>query len=316
MISYIRLKQFLLNFDRVRFVKIIHTRKKSSEKGFTILEVIVASTLSIIVVGMALASTVANNRIFKYDQVRTRLNQNLRNSLDLLGVNLRQAGENFSNTFPAVEVINGTGGSPDELILRRNVLDEVLKLCLPITAATSVTLIEFANGGGDPGCNYSDNQFNYQSWQNHRQNNGNAVVGYIYDLGTKAGEFFTYTSEGETFPRRWIDTAAITWQNSYPVGTTAVYLLEEWHFRVNNNMLEITVNNDSATPLSIVDEVTDFQVMVHMLDGSTLDTFTINDDWTDTESIEIVLTNSATALGSEVKAEQTTRHFLRNVLSN
>jgi len=87
------------------------------------MELLVASFLGLIILALGAQSTLSLRRLYLHDIVRTRVNQDLRGSLDMIGVNIRQAGENFTMSFPAIQIVNGTGGAGDQLILRRNLLD-------------------------------------------------------------------------------------------------------------------------------------------------------------------------------------------------
>ena len=150
----------------------------SCDRGFTLVELLVANLLGVIVVGMTISVVLQNRDLYQHDITRTRLNQNLRSALDVIGINAREAGENLPAGFPAVEVIDGP---PDELILRRNLIDEVLKLCQPITAGSGPGPAYFSAVGSEPGCSYADQTANYDAWRQERLDRGGVVSAYIYD---------------------------------------------------------------------------------------------------------------------------------------
>src|SRR5690606_6020349 len=71
----------------------------ASDKGFTLVELLVTSFLGLIMLALTLSATTSNRRLYKYDLVRTRINQNMRSALDIMGIDVRQAGENLFSTF-------------------------------------------------------------------------------------------------------------------------------------------------------------------------------------------------------------------------
>ncbi len=143
-------------------------RALRSTRGFTIMELITALFLSMIVVALTLGVSLANKNVLGKDIARTRLAQNLRGSLDIIGTDVRVAGENLSGSFPAVEIENGASGAPDVLIARRNLLDEVLPLCIALSSGSAATDIHFAIPGTVPGCSYAGQTTSFDAWSDFR----------------------------------------------------------------------------------------------------------------------------------------------------
>ncbi len=288
----------------------------NSNDGFTLVEIFVASFISLLVLSLTLSTIITNKRVFQLDVARTSLNQNIRAVMDILGANVREAGENLGSGFPAVEVINGTGDASDQLILRRNLLDEVLKVCQEIEADGTDTEIYFATAGTEAGCSYSDNQNNYTAWQAFRVAEGGDSTAFIFNFNTKQGEFLSYLSEGDTGSSYYLETSAGTWQYAYTVGPSALYLIEEWHFKMDNDVLQLVVNGDEANPLNIADQLESFQVTVIMQDDSEKTSFGRSDSWSSIKGIEIAIRGATSFDGEDVVAEQSMRFYPRNVLSN
>lgn len=285
-------------------------------KGFTLVELLVASFISLLVLALTLATVIANKRVFQLDVARTSLNQNIRAVMDILGANVREAGENLGAGFPAVEIINGADGAPDRLILRRNLVDEVLKLCQAISAGTSNTDVYFATSGTEAGCSYSDNQNNYNSWRNFRLAEGGSTQAYAFNFSTRQGEFFPYLSEQDGGSSLYLQTTAGAWLYDYPVGPAAVYLLEEWAFQMVGDVLQLVINGDGDNPLNIADQLQSFQVEVIMQDGSSRNSFGVTDNWTQIRGIEILIEGITTVAGENITAQQNMRFYPRNILSN
>ena len=161
----------------------------SSDSGFTLLELLVTTVLGLLLIALILGTITANRRLYKEDIVRTKVNQNLRGAMDIIGSDIRLAGENLGPTFPAIQLTNGTAGGPDTLILRRNLLPEVLQVCVALTAGSTAKL-QFAIPGTTAGCIYSGETTAYNSWRSYRLANQNSVDSFVWNVCAKIGEFF------------------------------------------------------------------------------------------------------------------------------
>lgn len=288
-----------------------------SDKGFTLVELMVAMALGMVVVSMALATSVAQKRVFTQDTVRTRINADLRSIMAIMNVNVRQAGENLPATFPAIEIVNGGGVAPDELVLRRNLLDEVLKLCSPITSGTGTSTLYFALTTALAGCDFTSNTANYNAWQSYRTSNGGSVKAYIYDSVTDNGEFFDYNDEDtNTTTDYYIQTSGHTWAHSYTSTAGAIYIMEEWRFQLDSGLLQLIENQDDTLPKNVADGISDFQVRARFQDGTVQDTLGPTDNWTQLEAVEISISATDNYAGNDISRTLTSRFFPRNVLSN
>ncbi len=286
------------------------------DKGFTLMELMVSTTIGLVVMAIGVESTRTMRHLYLHDIVRTRINQDVRMALDLIGVNIRQAGENLTATFPAVEILDGGSGA-DELVLRRNLLDEVLNVCTDLAAGSSVSEVFFATAGTTPGCIYGDNTFNFTSWQTARTNDDDDQVNaYILNLTSKAGEFFSYVGETDSGASYNIIRGGGQWQNDYPTSGAAVYILEEWRFRLNGDVLELIIDQDTDNPLNVAYGLTDMQITAHLQDGTSTSDLGILDDWTEIASIEIEIDAESNFAGQTITSSLTSKFFPRNILSN
>jgi hypothetical protein len=290
---------------------------RSSASGFTLLELLVTSVLALILGALIVSETVSSKRIFAYDMVRTRIDQNLRSAMDVLASNLRVGGENLPSVFPAFEIVNGSGSDPDELYVRRNLIDEVLSVCQNITAGSTALQIYFAVAAPpSAACTYSGQTHNYNSWRDYRQANGDAVDAYIFDVSTKQGEFFRYSNEGDSGTEYHITRTSGSWQNAYLVNSASIYILEEWRFRLENGVLQLLENGETTSPKNIASGITQFSVKALMQDGSTKTTLLRTDDWSEIDSIEVTLAGEDSFERRKVSRSLTSSFFPRNILSN
>ena len=275
-------------------------------------------TIGLVVLGMAVQSTTSMRYLYLHDIGRTRLNQSIRGSMDLIGTNIRQAGENFTSSFPAVELINGSSGNSDELVLRRNLLDESLGLCVATTnAGGNANKVIFANGSVTAGCAYTGNTQNYNAWRAYRlAQPSQQAKAYIFNIGSKAGEFFTYAAETDSGTTYNLTKSGANWQNNYTVGATAVYILEEWRFSRSGDVLQLVVNGDTANALNVAFGISDLQVSIQMQDGTTRSAFARTDDWTKIRALDIQINGSTNFAGRELTTALRSQFFPRNILSN
>ncbi len=295
---------------------------RDCDSGFTILELLVATSMSLLIIGGAIGGTLSLRSLYAIDLSRTRLNQDMRSSIDFVGVYLRQAGERLPSGVLAIEIIDGTAGAPDELILRRNLLDEVLTVCQTIPANSSDTKIHLSTSasGVSPACVYGGQAQNFSAWQAHRSAEGGTVKVYIYNLATQDGEFVDYVSESDTGLSMSIDRATGPITHQYDAESSAVYVMLEWRFRLSTlpsseGVLEVIENEDLANPLRVAFGVTDFQLQAILQSGTVLTSFGSGDAWSELEAIEVSVSGSEQRKSQSIDTQLTSRFFPRNILS-
>ena len=292
-------------------------------RGMTIVELMVALTVTLGIMGAGLILALASRAVLDADRHRTDVNQNLRSGMDVLAIDVRQAGERLPGDVPAVEIQDGQQGAPDVFVVRRNLLPEVLPLCTDIVAGTVANQVTVAVTGGvvPPGCdpvqdlNTDGWPDNLEAWRTHRTSNGGVVLAYLYNPAMRTGEFFPYDREDNaTFALFRQDGEP--WLNDYSVADQArVYILEERAYQLSGGLLRYVVNGDAANWIGVVDKVQDFQLRAFMQDGSVQPTLAPNDRWSDLESIEVTLVGSSQYRERTVESRLVTRLLPRNILS-
>ena len=284
------------------------------ENGFTILELMVSSFLLLIIAGIAGTSIVAIKRLYAADSTSKHANQNLRGVLDIIGSDLRVGGENLPSAFPAFEVIDG-GQEPDELIVRRNLLDEILKVCEKIKANTAEPHVYFAIDLVTAGCIFGDNTHNYEAWKAYRIAHNGSAYAYILNFTTGLGEFFNYVDEDATGRKYRIWRDGGKWKNNYDASSSAVYLLEEWRYRVKDGVLEVVSGNEGNKVSKVMFDVSDFQIEIGLEDGTVKTSFTSTDAWTSIRYIDVSVTLTETVGRRALDRSLRSRFFPRNILS-
>lgn len=287
---------------------------------------LVALAVTGIIAAATLTIALSSRGMFETDQNRTTVNQNLRAGLDLLGIDVRQAGERLPWDAPAVQIVNGSSGAPDELVLRRNLLDYVLPVCKDIGAGTSADSVFVAKkkvtSKVPPGCrpvgDDDDDGWpdNLQQWRAYRIAHGGEVLAYIHNPVTGDGEFFVYDAEdNSTFHIHKANGEA--WQYDYDVDQNPrVYILEAKRFRLVGDILQSVVNDDTANALNLVNHIEDFQIRAFLVDGSIADELAAGEYWTDLESLEVTLRGEIAFGKRSMERSVVTNFFPRNILSN
>jgi prepilin-type N-terminal cleavage/methylation domain-containing protein len=280
------------------------------DKGFTLVEMLVASALGLVLSAMLIASTQASRGLFRHDAKRIRLNEDLRGTLELIGSQIRLAGEGLGGRFPALLVENG-GTSSDELIIRRKIFNEVLKVCEPVSSGSNAPLVFADSSLGIAGCGFGDNILKYTAWSTKRA--GGTLQAYVYD-GTSGGQFFPYTSETNNGSRLAVSTGA-NWTRDYPVNS-GVYLIEQWRFFVEEGVVKLEINEDSDTVMNVADSIENFQVVGIEDTGAELLDIAVGVDWSKLKAVKVILTAADTSGKSEIDRTMSSQFFPRNVLSN
>jgi hypothetical protein len=278
---------------------------------------LVATFLGTLVGAVMLSSTLANKKAYNFDLKRITLDQNLRSAMDIISGTLRVGGENLPTSFPAFEIVDGGASVPDEFIIRRNLLDEVLPVCSAIAAGSSAQQVYFSTAGAaTSACTFSGQAHNQTTWSEYRLSKGGSVKAFIYDVSAKRGEFFDYVQEGVSGgTSRYILRGGGSWTNPYPVASSSVYLLEEWRMKLSGGLLNIEENGETLNPKNIVAGITGFQVSAVMSDGTVRTGFLRTDDWSQIAAIEISLSNATSYQKKAITRSLTARYFPRNILS-
>jgi len=292
----------------------------SSTEGFTLLELLVVMGLGMLLLGMCLGAALSNRQAFLGDLYRTQLSQNLRGAMDIVAAATREAGENLPPGFPAIEIVNGANGGSDELVIRRNLIDEVLKVCVDIIADDGSNRVYFSTTGGVAGCSYSDQLHNFTTWRSERTLSGGTLRAYVYNQAADTGEFFDVTNEIDTGSDYYLESASTEWSSDYPVASSAVYYLEEWRLRRFEiggiGFLQIVENEDLENPINVARDISDLAVVARLSDNTDLNAFDDSNDWTSLRYVEVTLAGLSRVRNFTTTRSLTGRYFPRNVLSH
>ncbi len=189
--------------------------------GLSLLELLATVVISTVILSVSLGLIVTQRRQYLNQQANTETGQTLQAGMDMIGNDIRQAGEQVGagTGLPVVRLIDGASGAPDQLQLQRRLLAKELNVCLEVNPGSpdSITVADKAN----PNCGYSDGDANAvpddaQEWRTFRcQQDGTGgclptpptncqqaggsdrecAWAYLYDPANGRGEFFVYKGE-------------------------------------------------------------------------------------------------------------------------
>lgn len=287
------------------------------------LEMMIGLTVALAISAAALTLVLSGRRIYETDDTRLGVNQSLRVAREFLVNDLRQAGERLGDDFPAVEILDGSSGAPDGLIVRRNLHDTVLRVCRTVDANDEEVhvgekfnpppagCIPVPDGDGD---GLADN---VQAWSQARQWLGGSTPAYIYDPVTGLGEFFVYEGEFDDAANLYLRVpTGQAWINAYPVANQCrVYLLEERRYELLGGTLQVLVNGDVVNPVHLVEGIGDLQLTAFFQDGTSSPSLGFSDVWSDLRGIGVELSGSAETNGVTIDRVWSSEVLPRNVLS-
>lgn len=294
-----------------------HRNSFASAVGFTLMELLVSMTVSSVAMAMVVSGALSFRNVYFTDITRIRINGNLRSAMDIISMNVRQAGENLLSTFPAVILTDATGPNSDILSLRRALVPEVLTLCSDASAGS--TTLNISNSGlANAECVPANVAPLYTVFNNLRAADSNHVLRvYIYDKNQKLGEFINFTSGDSSSGQYILSTSPLSY--AYTRLNTSIYVIEEYQFQFDTVNKQLVLYQDGYTdePKPVAFDITDFQVLIEMEDNSSWVALSPSSarDWKDIHQIQILLTGEGSYKGHTMTSTITSKFFPRNVLS-
>jgi prepilin-type N-terminal cleavage/methylation domain-containing protein len=285
-------------------------------KGFSLVELMVSTSLGLVMSALLFSTLQSFKEAYRNSVQRLALEQDLRISLNIVGGGIRQAGEGLTGIFPAIEVIDGARNTPDQIVLRRAILQNQPTVCATIAAGSVKGVVMLTNGALSSGCSYSTNGTSYSSWHNHRISEGGSALAYIFNSATKLGEFFTYSNEMDSGDSYYLVPSSGNWTNQYPLGYSNLHALEESTYSIENGELVLVKDQKTDEKQYVAFGLTDLQAQVHLSDGSVVNSFQRTSDWTQVRYIEITLTAEYTTADSSTPLRLVSQFFPRNSLSS
>lgn len=303
--------------------------RNSIRPGFSLLEVLFALIVMGLISALSMPLVVGARNIAKADQLRTGANQGVRAVSDMIGTDIRMAGERFpassSLPLPPIQITAGSGSTQDEIALRRNLWDGTFPICANVnTGHSTIRVVRpsgWAQAGTYPECIQPSDPSGWPVNLAEVQalaaeiGVGGVLRGYIFDDANDRGEFFDFRIESDAnTTHRITKVGSGNFTYSYTLANRPrIYILEERLYRVRSSILELLVNQD--TPLRVSAGITGLRALNVMRDGTLSATIPSGMTWRDIASVEITVTSLQTEGPEQAERSLTTRYFPRNVLS-
>lgn len=299
------------------------------QAGFTLVELVVSMLLFGIILAAVFDFTNSSMNLYRTDQSRIGVNRNARSTYDVLGNDIRQAGERLSQDFPAITVTQGTAGT-SILTVRRGLTDTPMPVCSRLVSGTTTVYVN-AIATNPSKANLSDGSSNLpaacspsaQDMSNFAaQFAAGNFAGYIYDVKAGTGSWVKVTGTNAT--TQTITISGLT--TSYDPRRTStsdlgrdirLYLLEERRYALNSNTLTMAQNNEAAAAASpnvqafVVQPYTNGNPPV----ASTLPFPSGTLTWRDIAYLDVTLTLRERHGNQTVQRTVTERYSPRNALS-
>jgi len=287
----------------------------TSSSGFTLLEVLTSMFLTSVVMTLIISSVMMLRDTYYTEIKRTQINGNLRSAMDIMSMNVRQAGEHLLAGFPAVLLTDGASGASDTLRLRKSPITEVLTLCADAAVGTTGLFVSSASLSNAE-CIPTNVDPIHTAFTTALAAEENKQI-YVYDKSQKIGEFLNYTSSDTSSGQYMLIVEATS--TAFTKLNTSIYIIEEYQFSNNEaeSRLDLTINQESTEIRPVAFDVTNFQVTFLLQDGTSVSAFAQDGtkDWKDIHQIEMTLSGRASFKGQTLRSTITSKFFPRNVLS-
>ena len=304
-------------------------------EGFTILELLIALAVGGLVLSMALALTLANRDLMSADEARTALNQNLRSGADIIGDDIRIAGERLRGSPPTLMPIvirNNT------ITLRNNLDDTIMTLCqtdLKKNGSNRISVAYTASPQTHSGCTPSPEKF--KQWRELRTGKEGKPG---YNLTAKSASIYTNPIPA-VIPLRTIakvsflptkvrmrarfrlskrrehyrmTTRRISVPRTIQSSSPKIYFLKERRYTLKDGVVQLWTS-DSSQPSGVIDNISKMEIVAVMNDDTRQSTLDKPSDWLKLRAIEITLEGTVTVRGKPVTRKLVSQIFPRNVLS-
>jgi prepilin-type N-terminal cleavage/methylation domain-containing protein len=263
----------------------LNFRQGNQTQGFTLIELLIGMSLTTIVAALALQAIVRTQSSFNTDQKTVETSQKISSVLDVVGRDVRQAGELLVEAnFPIIQVKPLANGGSSLIIYRA--LSEPISICKDYVSGTATSELVFATDKKvsaastldanadklyctvDPGTVasptiVSPNIFppkQQESWIGQRLiARDQKAFGMIYKATSRATQSFVYTSEsnpsnysgGSLNLKIGVNSLTPPTTQDIKIGDIA-YLVEKKEYIVCGTELKVRINSNQESTASAI----------------------------------------------------------------
>ncbi|SMB95677.1 PilW family protein [Deinococcus hopiensis] len=314
-----------------------------AEKGFTLLEILVATSIGAMVLGLAFTYYINISKLSSNDSSRVAASQNAQGAIDMLSNDLRQAGENldFGLGISGVEIDNAL----QQIIVRSNIsiasrtLIPRLPLCSvsgntiqvngpPPTSTVSTAACTYSDGDSN---NDDDNVQRWRSYFDSKSNQPQAAILYRPASSTlpsavakavvlSVNPRLTTTTSAGSFYRTSITLNSIVSSDFSAANNSQIILVDERRYKKLGDTLILALGGQTDSQAQVVAfNVQTLNASADLLNPTAnVTSIGLNGPWSRIKNINITLGSkspNSTILGSAQKS-YTASIYPRNVASS
>jgi prepilin-type N-terminal cleavage/methylation domain-containing protein len=246
------------NNRKLCLLPVTFSTSKSVERfdGFSLIELVVSIAISSIVVALASQALIRTQVSFTKDQKIIENGQRISSILEIIGREIRQAGELIVDSgFPTIQVKSqGTKGS--SIIIYR-AISSPISMCTAFPTGTAVTGLSFAIDTPTPSsCQIKasaisplTNKFpptQKEDWLDKRVAGGGTLFGVVNSNASKTAQPFLYTGETSTSGANSmilsINMTSFTTTSAINLGDSA-YLVVKKEYMICGTDLKVRINS-------------------------------------------------------------------------
>lgn len=263
--------------------------RSNNEKGFSLLELMVAAVLTVGLMGGAFALLNRNQQVFVTESGVTDMNQNVRTAVDLLTRDIQCAGVGLPigiGNFAAIYYKNGTNSGPDSIMMLNGdpsapsaMVDSNLTTGTQIAVSPPSDVVRTGSG--------SSTQFTYMSYNKktkplYKAYSSDARLYLVYDKthgrlfplktngtvsGAGAGEriMLEYDASSYNSPASLFGTTLDLGEPNYSEGANVSVIESTVAYRLDTNTGELLRSEDLQNWYAVARGIVDFQVRYRIL---------------------------------------------------
>jgi len=263
--------------------------RSNTEKGFSLLELLVAAALTVGLLGGAFALVNRNQQVFVTESGVTDMNQNVRTAVDLLTRDIQCAGMGLpvgAGNFAAIYYKNGANNTPDSIIMLNGdpsapfaTIDSNLTTGTEIAVSTPSDVVRTGSG--------SSTQFTYTSYDKktkplYKAYSSDPRLYMVYDdtramlfplqsngivTGEGASERIKlqYDSSKYKNPASLFGTTIGLGEPNYSDGANVAVIESTVAYRLDTNTGELLRSDDFQNWYAVARGIIDFQVRYRIL---------------------------------------------------
>jgi hypothetical protein len=261
----------------------------NNEKGFSLLELLVAAALTVGLIGGIFALANRNQQVFVTESGVTDLNQNVRTAVDLLTRDIQCAGMGLPvgvGNFAAIYYKNGANGAPDSiLILNGDPSAPIATFDSRSTANTEMLLMvpsDVVRTGSGSSTTFSYTSYDKKTKPIYKVYSSDPRLYLIYDdtrsmlfplrsngtiTGTGAGERLKLQYDGSKYqnPATLFGTTIGTGEPVYSTDTNVALIESTVAYKLDTTTRELLRSDDFQNWYVVARGIVNFQVQYRIL---------------------------------------------------